>query len=169
MSRRTEITRLQEIEHRHSVLLERQESLQRRVRYMEELTGQQTSLIEWYKWKVERLEETIEELKTIPAVVTSYAPLDPNAVRGMCYSGDPSVTATGSTVRRGVAAADFNLLPPGTRFTVSGRNEVFTVEDTGGALRDTGEVRVDIFSATREEAFAWGVRELDITIMLEGD
>ena len=53
----------------------------------------------------------LEEKNVIRAEVTSYAPLDPDAVEGMCYSGDPSITATGTTVRYGVAAADFSKLP----------------------------------------------------------
>ena len=109
-------------------------------------------------------EDHIEVLSTIPAVVTSYAPLDPNAVEGMCYSGNPAITATGTRTRIGVAASDWNELPVGTIIEIPGYGEAI-VEDTGSAMRNYKEgIKIDIFHATRTESFIWGEQPLDIII-----
>lgn len=106
----------------------------------------------------------LEEKNVIRAEVTSYAPLDPDAVEGMCYSGDPSITATGTTVRYGVAAADFSKLPAGTVLEIPGYG-IAVVEDTGSALRKHDGYAIDVFMPTREEAFAWGRQHLDVKIL----
>lgn len=118
--------------------------------------------------EIDRLEEEMQIKKdkemTIVAEVTSYAPLDPEAEEGMCYSGDPSITATGSTVRRGVAAADFRKLPPGTVLEIPGYG-VATVEDTGGALRNHSGYAIDVFLPTRGEAMRWGRKTMEVKIL----
>lgn len=106
----------------------------------------------------------LEEKNVIRAEVTSYAPLDPDAVEGMCYSGDPSITATGTTVRYGVAAADFSKLPAGTVLDIPGYG-IAVVEDTGSALRKHDGYAIDVFMPTREEALAWGRQHLDVKIV----
>lgn len=106
----------------------------------------------------------LEEKNVIRAEVTSYAPLDPDAVEGMCYSGDPSITATGTTVRYGVAAADFSKLPAGTVLEIPGYG-IAVVEDTGSALRKHDGYAIDVFMPTREEALAWGRQHLDVKIL----
>ncbi|MDI6743257.1 MAG: hypothetical protein QMD11_11035, partial [Smithella sp.] len=50
--------------------------------------------------RMDELQQRIEELENIFSqaetfTVTAYAPLDPNAIEGFCYSGDPNVTASG--------------------------------------------------------------------------
>lgn len=102
--------------------------------------------------------------RIIRAEVTSYAPLDSDAVEGMCYSGDPSVTATGTPVRYGVAAADFSKLPAGTILDIPGYG-IAVVEDTGAALRKHEGYAIDVFMPTREEALAWGRQHLDVKIV----
>ncbi len=102
--------------------------------------------------------------RIIRAEVTSYAPLDPDAVEGMCYSGDPSITATGTTVRYGVAAADFSKLPAGTVLEIPGYG-IAVVEDTGSALRKHDGYAIDVFMPTRGEALAWGRQHLDVKIV----
>lgn len=106
----------------------------------------------------------LEEKNVIRAEVTSYAPLDPDAVEGMCYSGDPSITATGTTVRYGVAAADFSKLPAGTVLEIPGYG-IAVVEDTGSALRKHDGYAIDVFMPTRGEALAWGRQHLDVKIL----
>lgn len=106
----------------------------------------------------------LEEKNVIRAEVTSYAPLDPDAVEGMCYSGDPSITATGTTVRYGVAAADFSKLPAGTVLDIPGYG-IAVVEDTGSALRKHDGYAIDVFMPTRGEALAWGRQHLDVKIL----
>ena len=115
----------------------------------------------------QRLEEVQYEndmLRTIPAVVTAYAPLDPTAVEGMDYEGDPSVTATGTTPRVGVCAADLSKIPAGTVLYVPGYGEA-VVEDTGGAMRSAPGILIDVVFDTRKEAYSWGRKALDVTIV----
>lgn len=100
----------------------------------------------------------------VTAIVTAYAPLDPRAIEGICYSGNPNITATGTQVRKGVAAADLRRLPAGTVINVPGIDYPLVVEDTGGSMRNYEGIWIDIFMETREEAFAWGKQELEITV-----
>lgn len=113
-----------------------------------------------------KLKEKQKDLanRIIRAEVTSYAPLDPDAVEGMCYSGDPSITATGTTVRYGVAAADFSKLPAGTVLDIPGYG-IAVVEDTGSALRKHDGYAIDVFMPTRREALEWGRQHLDVKIV----
>ena len=109
-------------------------------------------------------EEHIAVLSTIPAVVTSYAPLDPNAVEGMCYSGNPNTTGSGTQTRVGVAASDWTEFPVGTILEIPGYGEAI-VEDTGSAMRNYDEgFKIDVVHETRSESFSWGVRNLDIIV-----
>ena len=112
----------------------------------------------------EKEEQKDSAKRIIRAEVTSYAPLDPDAVEGMCYSGDPSITATGTTVRYGVAAADFSKLPAGTVLEIPGYG-IAVVEDTGSALRKHEGYAIDVFMPTRREALAWGRQHLDVKIV----
>ena len=92
--------------------------------------------------------------------VTGYAPLDPNAVEGMCYSGDPNITASGEQVIPGVTAAatiDF-----GTRVLVPGRG-IYVVQDRGGRIK---EGQLDITFKTQREALEFGRQT--ISVMVEG-
>ena len=115
--------------------------------------------------RYDRTKDKLEEISTIPAVVTSYAPLDPNAIEGMCYSGDPNITGTGTQARVGIAATDWNEFPVGTILDIPGYGEAI-VEDTGGAMRGYNQgFKIDILHETREESFAWGVQELDIKVV----
>ena len=89
-----------------------------------------------------------------PFIATAYAPLDPAAVEGMCYSGDPAITATGTQAREGIIAVDPAVIPLGSRVWVEGIG--WTVaEDTGGAIRGH---RVDVFMGSRQDALRWGRR-----------
>ncbi len=126
------------------------------------------NLIKAYFYEAQRnelLHNRVKELATIPAVVTSYAPLDVNAIEGMCYSGDPNITASGTQSRVGVVAADWTELPVGTVLYIPGYGEAI-VEDSGGAMRNYNEgIKIDVLHATRAESFEWGVRELMIEII----
>ncbi len=84
--------------------------------------------------------------------VTKYAPLDPSAVKGMDYSGDRQITASGEEVMPGETAASGGNLPFGTRIYVEGKGW-YKVEDRGGRI---GTNDLDLVAETREEALAWG-------------
>lgn len=117
---------------------------------------------ELYYTVVEEVEEPQQE--TFKAEVTAYAPLDPAAVEGVCYSGNPNVTATGTQSRPGVIAADLERIPAGTRLYIPGYGEG-VVEDSGGAMRGAEGIALDVFMATRTEALTWGRQNLEITVL----
>ena len=84
--------------------------------------------------------------------VTAYAPLDPNAIAGMCFEGDPNVTASGERPIPGVTAAAGRAIPFGTRIWVEGEG-VRIVNDRGGMIHDRA---IDLVKATRGEALRFG-------------
>ena len=88
----------------------------------------------------------------INAKVTAYTPYDP---------GCNNITATGTTVRKGVVAVDPSVIPLGTRVYIPGYG-VATAEDTGGAIKGN---RVDVCYMTKSEAYGWGVRNVPVYIL----
>jgi len=109
--------------------------------------------------EMKQMQQDIQEIKdvfssatTVEAVITAYAPLDPNAVEGMCYSGDPNVTAYGGRPIVGQTAA--SRLSPGTRVWIEGYG-MRTINDTGGGL-SYDPVHIDLVVETRAEAFRIG-------------
>ncbi len=107
-------------------------------------------------------EEEKEETKKIWVRLTAYAPLDPNATEGMCFSGDPRITASGSNAREGIVAANF--LPFGTEIRIPSLygKKVFVVEDRMGASFVN---TVDILVSSRQEAFNFGSQKAFIEII----
>ncbi len=103
-----------------------------------------------------------EENKKMWVRLTAYAPLDPNATEGMCFSGDPSVTASGTRAREGVVAANF--LKFGTKIKIPSLygDRVFTVEDRMSS-RFTNTV--DVLVSSRQEAFSFGTKRAHIEIL----
>ena len=73
----------------------------------------------------------------------------------------PFITASGTTVRRGVVAANF--LPIGTRVKIPAMygDEMFVVEDRMNARYSN---RLDIWMETRDQAKQFGVRTIEIEI-----
>ena len=89
-------------------------------------------------------------------------------VTSTAYSSDvaqtdstPFITASGTTVRHGIVAANF--LPIGTLIKIPDiyGDEVFVVEDRMNARYSK---RMDIWMETREEAMQFGVRRINIEI-----
>jgi 3D (Asp-Asp-Asp) domain-containing protein len=74
----------------------------------------------------------------------------------------PFITASGSTVRRGVVAA--NWLPFGAKVRLPDYfgEEIFVVEDRMNARYDR---RLDIWMATRDQAVNWGVRQVRLEVL----
>jgi len=106
--------------------------------------------------------EKIKEVASVPtrggiARLTNYAPLDPTAVEGMDYSGDPNETATGSQVHARTAAVDPAKIPFGTLLRVKGR--IYVAADTGGAMRNYHGIHIDLFNSSRADAYKFGVQE----------
>ncbi len=101
------------------------------------------------------------ELQTFE--VTHYAPLDPAAVEGVCYSGNPGITASGAAVEIGTTAAAAWSLPYGTRLYIPGYG-FRVVQDRGG---DIVEGRLDIAVASKKEAYQLGRKPLPVYIARE--
>jgi len=112
------------------------------------------------------LKEEKENTKTVVETrrvrVTAYAPLDPNAKEGMCFSGDPRVTASGTVAREGIVAANF--LSFGTKIRIPSLfgERVFTVEDRMSS-RFTNTV--DVVVSSRNEAINFGTKNAYIEIV----
>ncbi len=94
--------------------------------------------------------------------LSAYAPTDPNAVEGMCFSGDPTVTASGSKAREGVVAANF--LNFGTRIRIPSifGERVFTVEDR---MSPRYTNTIDILVSSKQEAIHFGNKMAYIEII----
>lgn len=88
--------------------------------------------------------------------LTGYAPLDPRAVEGMCYSGDPNITASGERLEIGSTIAASRDIPFGTKIYIAGYGWR-EVHDRGGMIT---EGKIDIAVATREEAFEIGRKQV---------
>ncbi len=94
--------------------------------------------------------------------LTAYAPLDPGAIEGMCFSGNPRVTASGTTTREGIVAT--NMFEFGTRIRIPSiyGERVFTVEDR---MSPRYTNTVDIFVPTRSEAVSFGTQRAYVEVL----
>ena len=68
----------------------------------------------------------------------------------------------GQKLRDGMVAADLKLYPIGTKIFIPKLNKVFTVTDTGSAIRNQ---RLDIWMNSKQKALNWGVQTLDVYIL----
>lgn len=98
--------------------------------------------------------------KTVEVVATGYAPLDPKAVKGVCYSGDPYVTASGRKTTPGITIAAAKRIPFGTWVWLEGFGWR-RVDDRGKKIT---KGRIDICFHTRKEAIEWGKRKVRMYI-----
>ncbi len=106
--------------------------------------------------------------QTFVAPVVKSQPLD---VWVTAYSSSPDetddtpfVTASGSTVRDGVAAANF--LPIGSKFRIPKMfgDKIFTVEDRMNPRYDGVQI-VDVWMGSKEQAIDFGKRPLKIELL----
>ena len=91
---------------------------------------------------------------------TGYAPLDPSAKKGMCYSGDRTKTASGATVVPNLTVATGKHIPFGTWLWIEGLGWRI-VEDRGGKI---GKEHIDICFKTQKEALAWGRKKVRVVV-----
>lgn len=103
------------------------------------------------------------KVRYITVEATGYAPLDPKAIKGMCYSGDPKVTASGAETKPGVTVAAPKHMLFGTKVIVPGYG-LRVVEDRGGAITDN---KLDICFRTQAEALAFGRQNIEIMVFEE--
>ena len=98
--------------------------------------------------------------RVIQATVTAYA----NGADGGAVG---TMTASGTHTHWGTVAADWRLYPVGTRLQIEGfPNDVFTVEDTGGAVR--GNI-FDVWFPELSTAVAFGTKTLKVTVLASPD
>lgn len=98
----------------------------------------------------------------LKARVTAYAPNDNQS--GMCADGDPSVTSIGLTPGWGIVAVDPDIIPYNTLMYIPGYGYA-VAGDTGGALRNSAEIAIDVYMDTYKQAIDWGVQYLDVQIL----
>lgn len=103
----------------------------------------------------------VRPARTIEMLVTAYSP-----DRASCgeFADGQTATLHGVTTNAGrLVAADTRLLPYGSMLSIPGYDgaNVVPVLDCGGAIK--GE-RLDLLFPTHEEALAWGVRRLEVTV-----
>lgn len=112
----------------------------------------------------EQWREFMDQLQVEEMTATAYAPLDPDAVEGMCYIGDPQVTATGARTTPGrTMAVDPDVIPMGARVYIPGVG-VRVAEDRGGLIRGN---RLDLCMSSRAAALDYGKRRVT-AVWVEG-
>ena len=129
--------RIEQLEHERGIL---EEALSRRIRQVNSLLDEMDEMRTVLDWDARQM------------TITHYAPLDPSAIEGVCYSGDPSITASGATVEPGITVAAGRNIPFGTRIFIPGYG-YREVQDRGGAI---GPNNIDIAVASRSRAFELG-------------
>lgn len=122
---------------------------------------------EYWKQECDRLKEEIKELKSRDYVgefkVTWYT-AGPESTGKTPDHPEYGITATGTEVTPGqTIAADWNVLPPGTKVYIEGIGERI-VEDSGGAVKGK---HVDVYIPSVEEANKRGVSYAKVYILEE--
>jgi len=94
-------------------------------------------------------------------IATAYCPCE-----RCCGSGASGITASGARPREGVTiAADWDILPEGTLVEIEGIGYRL-VQDTGSAIVG---YRIDIYFESHTEALAFGVQEVRVRTIKEGN
>ncbi len=123
------------------------------------LEAENIYLHEQYSLILGRMEAWLDEWAVDVWESSAYAPLDPRAKEGMCFVGDPCVTASGAEVVPGVtAAATSPDVPFGTLVRVEGAGWR-VVQDRGSRI---GPGHIDLAVASRDEALRWGRNKVKV-------
>lgn len=113
---------------------------------------------------LDSLQEALDIAQSDTYTITAYAPLDPSAVHGLDYIGNPNVTASGDKPIPDETVAAAKDIPFGTRVWIEGVG-IRTVNDRGGAIK---RGRLDLCMETRDEAIAFGRQDKKVIILKEG-
>jgi 3D (Asp-Asp-Asp) domain-containing protein len=100
-----------------------------------------------------------ESVDTFQAKVTAYCPCSK-----CCGKDADGVTSKGVDANLPGIAADPKRVPYGTVLNVPGYGSA-VVDDTGGAMRRSTVVHLDVRFKTHQEALNWGVKELAVEIV----
>lgn len=138
------------------------DTLEEQVDYLKEKMNELEARLQDIQDGLEDLLETFDTAESY--TLTAYAPLDPSAVYGLDYIGNPSVTASGDKPIPNETVAAAKDIPFGTRVWIEGVG-VRTVNDRGGAIK---RGRLDLCMATKEEALRFGRQRRKVIILKEG-
>ena len=107
---------------------------------------------------IDAMQKWLDEWDVMMGEVTGYAPLDPEAIEGWDYEGNPEVTASGEKVVIGKTAAGPPDVEFGKVFYLPQRKECRVINDRGSRVghNKAGEPQFDLAVKTKEEARAIG-------------
>ena len=138
------------------------EALEGQVDYLKQKMEEMQGRIQDIRDRLDSLLETFDVAETY--TITGYAPLDPQAVYGLDYIGNPAVTASGDRPIPGQTVAADKSIPFGTKVWIEGIG-IRTVNDRGGAIK---RGRLDLCMETRNEALQFGRQKRKVIILKEG-
>jgi FtsZ-binding cell division protein ZapB len=142
------IIQIENLQAENLMLQQQIQDLQQQMNY---LTKQETDIIDaMQKW--------LDEWDVMMGEVTGYAPLDPEAIEGWDYAGNPEVTASGGKVLIGKTAAGPPDVEFGKVFYLPQRKECRVINDRGSRVghNKAGEPQFDLAVETKEDARAIG-------------
>lgn len=128
---------------------------------LEETTDRLVDTVELLELTTEHLEG---EWNYSKGEATAYAPYDNQS--GMCNEGDVVITSTGVDPGPNIIAVDPKRIPYGSSIVIflsNGERITGIAGDTGGAMRNSEKLLVDVFKYTYEEARTFGRQ--DVTIL----
>lgn len=115
--------------------------------------------------------DALNSTDAVAAYIKHDGPVKRMCMKTTAYSNDPvsinvpkwldGNTATNKPVKRGIVAADWEVLKPGTKVYIPGYG-MAVVEDRGGAVRGN---HVDLFMDSPVEAYRWGVKYMDVYVL----
>lgn len=138
------------------------DALEKQVDYLKEKMNELEARLQGIQDGLEDLLETFDIAETY--TLTAYAPMDPKAVHGLDYIGDPTITASGQAPVPNETVAAAKDIPFGTRVWIEGVG-LRTVNDRGGAIKRR---RLDLCMETKDEALQFGRQRRKVIILKEG-
>lgn len=138
------------------------DTLEEQIDFLKQKMEEMQDRIQDIRDRLDSLLETFDMAETY--TITGYAPLDPQAVYGLDYIGNPAVTASGDRPIPGQTVAADKSIPFGTKVWIEGIG-IRTVNDRGGAIK---RGRLDLCMATKEEALSFGRQNRKVIILKEG-
>ena len=141
------------------------EALEGQVDYLKQKMEEMQDRIQDIRDRLDSLLETFDIAQSDTYTITGYAPLDPQAVYGLDYIGNPAVTASGQAPVPNETVAAAKDIPFGTRVWIEGIG-IRTVNDRGGAIK---RGRLDLCMETKSEAIAFGRQKRKVIILKEGE
>lgn len=111
--------------------------------------------------QIDQIEQLQDQTPATDSTKKSQKTLEGNSFRATAYCLRGK-TAMGSSVRRGIVAADPRVLPLGSRISISAGaySGTYTVADTGGAVKGR---KLDIWVPNCSEAMRFGRRSVTVS------